>query len=334
MQPGANPRAPSTLTPIALLVIAMVSIQSGAAIAKQLFPVVGAAGATTLRLVFAAVILGAVLRPWRTRMAPAEWRSVIIYGVALAGLNGLFYAALRTVPLGIATALEFTGPLAVATLGSRRPLDFAWIGLAVAGLLLLLPVGVTSSALDPVGVAYALGAGVCWALYIVFGQKAGAEHGVAVTAWGAMIAAACVLPIGVAVAGKTLLTLEILPFAVAVAILSTAFPYALEMVSMSRLPTKTFGTLLSLEPAIAALSGLVFLHERLASLQWMAIGAIVVACAGATATALQAKDRVPLSDPPVAGPPDDDDLSEDLREPGAGPSPGLAEAEAEVARGA
>lgn len=300
MQSSDTRRASSTLVPILLLVVAMVSIQSGAAMAKQLFPVVGAAGATTLRLVFAAIILGAVLRPWRTRMARAEWRSVIIYGIALAGLNGLLYASLQTIPLGIATALEFTGPLAVATLGSRRLTDFAWIGLAVSGLALLLPVGITSSALDPVGVAYALGAGVCWALYIVFGQKAGAEHGVAVTAWGALIAAACVLPIGIAVAGSTLLTPGIIPLAIAVAVLSTAFPYALEMISMSRLPTKTFGTLLSLEPALAALSGLVFLHERLAPIQWMAIGAIVAACAGATATALQAKGSAPISDP-IAG---------------------------------
>lgn len=300
MQSTDTRKSSSTLVPILLLVIVMVSIQSGAAMAKQLFPVVGAAGATTLRLVFAAIILGVVLRPWRTRMARAEWRSVIIYGIALAGLNGLLYASLRTIPLGIATALEFTGPLAVATLGSRRLTDFAWIGLAVAGLALLLPVGVTSSALDPAGVAYALGAGVCWALYIVFGQKAGAEHGVAVTAWGAMIAAVCVLPIGIAVAGETLLTPGIIPLAIAVAVLSTAFPYALEMISMSRLPTKTFGTLLSLEPALAALSGLVFLHERLSPIQWMAIGSIVVACAGATATALQAKGSAPVSDP-IAG---------------------------------
>lgn len=281
----------STLLPVALVVVAMTSIQSGAALAKGLFPVVGAAGASALRLVFAAVILGAILRPWRVRMSAAEWRSVAAYGVALGGLNALFYASLRTVPLGIATALEFTGPLFVAMLASRRLLDFTWIALAVGGLALLLPLGAASTAIDPVGAMFALGAGVCWALYIVFGQKAGAEHGVRVTALGVAIAAVCVLPFGVAQAGATLLTPSILPLALAVALLSTALPYALEMVGLSRLPKKTFGTLMSLEPAIGALSGLLLLGEQLAPVQWLAICAIVTASVGATTTA--ARDAVP-----------------------------------------
>lgn len=293
--------APSTLVSVALLVVAMASIQSGAAIAKQLFPVVGAAGAAALRLSFAALVLAAVLRPWRRRMDAAAWRSVIVYGIALAGLNGLFYASLRTVPLGIATALEFTGPLFVAMLASRRLLDFAWIGLAVAGLALLLPLGGASASVDLTGAAFALGAGVCWALYIVYGQKAGSEHGLAATAWAVAIAAACVLPFGVASAGAALLTPSILPLALAVAVLSTAFPYALEMVGLRSLPQKTFGTLMSLEPAIAALSGLVLLGERLAPVQWLAIGAIIAASAGTTATAAQTKDAAPFSDPPING---------------------------------
>lgn len=298
--------APSTLVSVALLVVAMASIQSGAAIAKRLFPVVGTAGAAALRLTFAALVLGAVLRPWRRRMDAAAWRSVLVYGVALAGLNGLFYAALRTVPLGIATALEFTGPLFVAMLASRRLLDFAWIGLAVGGLLLLLPLGAASTAVDPAGAAFALGAGVCWALYIVFGQKAGAEHGLHATAWAVAIAAACVLPFGIAQAGATLLAPGILPLALAVAVLSTAFPYALEMVGLRSLPKKTFGTLMSLEPAIAALSGLVLLGERLAPVQWLAIGAIIAASAGTTVTASATRDAAPFSDPPIAGTDPDD----------------------------
>ncbi|HEU0051655.1 MAG TPA: threonine/homoserine exporter RhtA [Longimicrobium sp.] len=299
MQTNETSRASSTLVPIALLVIAMPSIQSGAALAKQLFPVVGATGAVSLRLSFAAVILVAILRPWRVRMSAADWRSVAAYGAALAGMTGLFYSALRTVPLGIATALEFTGPLFVAMLASRRPLDFAWIGLAVAGLLLLLPLGVTSTSLDPVGVGFALGAGACWALYIVFGQKAGAEHGVQVTAWGVTIAAVCMLPVGIATAGSALLTPRVIPIALAVAVLSTAFPYALEMVGLSRLPKKTFGTLMSLEPAVASLSGLVFLGERLAPVQWLAIVAIITASVGTTVTTVRAHDPVTFSDPPV-----------------------------------
>lgn len=301
MKLSHNRQAPSTAGAVALVVVAMTSVQAGAAIAKKLFPVVGSTGATALRLLIAAVILAAVLRPWRVRMGAAAWRSVLVYGIALAGLNGLFYAALRTVPLGIATALEFTGPLLVAVLASRRPLDFAWIGLAVGGLLLLLPLGATRAALDPVGVAYALGAGVCWALYIVFGQKAGADHGVQVTALGVAIAAVCVLPFGIAEAGTALLDPALLPLAVGVAVLATALPYSLEMIGLSRLPQKTFGTLMSLEPAIGALSGLVLLNEHLVPVQWLAIGAIIAASAGTAATAAGAGDPGLLGEPPIVG---------------------------------
>lgn len=286
---------------MALLVVGMVSIQTGAAFAKQMFPAVGPTGAAALRLLFAALILCAALRPWRLRLTAAAWRSILIYGVALAGLNNLFYASLRTVPLGVATALEFAGPLLVATLSSRRAADFLWIGLAGVGLLLLLPLGLTSTGVDPLGALLALGAGACWALYIVFGQKAGAEHGVQMTAVGVVIAAACALPFGVARAGAALFTPGILPFAVAVAVLSTALPLSLEMVALGRMPTKTFGTLMSLEPAVGALSGLALLGERLTAAQWVAIGAIIGASVGATATAAR-KEEVPhLSAPPTVG---------------------------------
>jgi inner membrane transporter RhtA len=146
-----------------------------------------------------------------------------------------------------------------------------------------------------------LGAGTCWALYIVFGQKAGAEHGVQMTAIGVAIAAACILPFGLAQAGASLFTPSIFPFAIAVAVLSTALPYSLEMVGLSRLPAKTFGTLMSLEPAFGALSGLVFLHEQLAPVQWLAIGAIISASAGSTATAVRKEEVARLSDPPAMG---------------------------------
>jgi inner membrane transporter RhtA len=287
--------------PVALLVVGMASIQTGAAFAKQLFPVVGPTGAAALRLLFAALILCAALRPWRLRLTAAAWRSILIYGVAVAGLNNLFYASLRTVPLGIATALEFAGPLLVAMLSSRRAVDLLWISLAIGGLLLLLPLGLTSTGVDSLGALLALGAGACWALYIVFGQKAGAEHGIQMTAVGVVIAAACALPFGVAQAGAALFTPSILPFAVAVAVLSTALPHSLEMVALGRLPTKTFGTLMSLEPAIGALSGLALLNERLTVTQWVAIGAIIGASVGATTTAAR-KEEVPhLSAPPTVG---------------------------------
>ncbi|QXI36819.1 threonine/homoserine exporter RhtA [Pseudomonas xantholysinigenes] len=272
----------ATLFPIVLLLIAMASIQSGASLAKSMFPVVGAQGTTTLRLVFASIIMVLLLRPWRARLDASTLRSVIIYGMALGGMNFLFYMSLRSVPLGIAVALEFTGPLTVALLASRRALDFVWITLAVIGLLLLIPVGQTGANIDPLGAGYALGAGVCWALYILYGQRAGAENGIQTAALGVVIAALFVAPIGIVHAGSTLLTPSLLPVALGVAILSTALPYSLEMVALTRMPARTFGTLMSIEPAFGALSGLLFLGEQLTLWQWLAILAIISASVGAT----------------------------------------------------
>lgn len=272
------------LFPIGLLLIAMSSIQSGASLAKSLFPVIGAPGTTAVRLIFAALILVAVLRPWQTRLTLRNLRHVLVYGVALGLMNFLFYMSLRTVPLGIAVALEFTGPLAVAVLSSRRKVDFCWVALAVAGLVLLVPGVRSAGGIDVTGALYALGAGVCWALYILFGQKAGEAHGIQTAALGVAIAAICIAPVGLYTAGTELLNPSILPAALGVAILSTALPYSLEMVALTRMPARTFGILMSLEPAIGALSGLLFLGEKLALNQWMAIAAIITASVGATLT--------------------------------------------------
>ncbi len=275
-------RLATRLAPVGLLVLAMISIQTGASLAKQLFPLIGVPATTTLRLVFAALILLLVLRPWRARLTADTWRSVAIYGVALGGMNLLFYLSLRSVPLGIAVALEFTGPLAVAICASRKPMDFLWIGLAVAGLLFLLPLGRANDGIRPQDALCALGAGVCWALYILYGQKAGADHGTQGAALGVTVAALVIAPIGAFDAGPALFQLSVIPLALAVAVLSTALPYTLEMVALTRLPARTFGTLASLEPAVAALSGLLFLGERLATGQWLAIVAIIGASVGAT----------------------------------------------------
>lgn len=277
-------RLTSALFPVGLLLIAMASIQSGASLAKSMFSIVGSQGTTTLRLIFASVIMLLILRPWRAKLTASSLRTVIIYGMALGGMNFLFYMSLRSVPLGIAVALEFTGPLAVAIYASRRAVDFLWIGLAIIGLLLLIPMGDASSGIDLVGAAYALGAGVCWALYILFGQKAGNDNGVQTAALGVMIAALFVAPIGIVHAGSALLTPGLIPVAIGVAILSTALPYTLEMVALTRLPARTFGTLMSIEPAFGALSGLFFLQEHLSLAQWLAITCIILASVGATLT--------------------------------------------------
>jgi inner membrane transporter RhtA len=262
------------------LLIAMASFQAGASIAKQLIPAIGAPGTTALRLGLSALIVCVLQRPWRSLPSRSALGVILIYGLALGTMNFVFYMALRTIPLGIAVALEFTGPLAVALAGSRRRTDFLWIALAVVGLLVLLPIARTERSLDPVGVAFALAAGVCWALYIIFGQKAGRAHGASASTWGMLIAATFTVPLGVALTGRGLLSPAVLPMGLAVAVLSSAFPYTLEMIALRQLTTKTFGTLMSLEPAVAALAGLLFLNERLTLTQWLAIGAVMIASMG------------------------------------------------------
>ncbi|TWG88429.1 inner membrane transporter RhtA [Cupriavidus gilardii J11] len=271
----------STLIAVLALMASMASLCIGTSFAKSLFEAVGAQGTTALRVGFSALILLAAWRPWRWPLRAADARAIALYGAALGATNLMFYMSLRTVPLGLAIAIEFTGPLAVAIASSRRALDFVWIAFAVAGLLLLLP----ADGLDPVGIAYALGAGVGWALYIIFGQRAGNAHGGQATSLGLLMAALVVFPFGVAHAGTSMFTPSLLVAGLAVGILSSAIPYSLEMVALKRLPRRTFGILLSMEPAMGALAGLVMLHERLSATQWIAIGCIIVASIGCTATA-------------------------------------------------
>jgi inner membrane transporter RhtA len=271
-------------TPIAALMIAMVCFQLGATLAKSLFPMVGAGGTAALRIALASLILLAAWRPWHLRFTPAQLRTVIVYGAAMGWMNYFFYSALSYIPLGVTMALEFTGPLGVALFASRRPVDFLWISLAALGLIALLPLGLGGQPLSVLGVAYALGAGVCWALYIVFGRKAGTAHGGQITALGTAIGAVMIVPIGYASSGPQLFSPSVLPIALAVAILSTALPYSLEMYAMPRLPTRMLGVLMSLNPALGALAGLVFLGEMLTVVQWAAIVSIVAASAGSAAT--------------------------------------------------
>ncbi|MEP6900086.1 MAG: EamA family transporter [Rhodanobacter sp.] len=278
---------------IGLLLISMVSYQCGASLAKHLFPQVGALGATAYRLGFSALILLLWRRPWRRWGGRRDWRVVCGYGLAMGAMNMVFYMSLRTIPLGIAVALEFTGPLALALFGSRRWIDFVWITLVIAGLALLLPLRGQMHALDPVGVMYALAAGVGWALYIVLGKRAGAAWGGDAVTLGTSVGALLAIPFGIAHAGSALLSPALLPYALGVAVLSSALPYSLEMIALTRLPARTFSTLLSLEPAIAALAGVALLGERLSLLQWLAIATIIVAAAG---TALSVRRPV-LTEP-------------------------------------
>jgi inner membrane transporter RhtA len=290
----------SRLVPVLMILVAMVGIQFGAALAKNIFPVVGAQGSAALRLTFAAVILCLIWRPWRVAFGRQERIAVLVYGLSLGGMCLLIYQSLNTIPLGIAIALEFTGPLAVSLLGSRRLTDFVWVVLAVIGIGLLIPIAEAGGGLDPLGVGYALGAGVCWFLYIVYGQKTGKSvHGGTATAVGMVVASLLAIPFGVAKAGTAIFDLSVVPIALAVAVLASVIPYSLEMVALQRLPAKTFGILMSLEPAIGSVFGFAMLGERLSWTQWLAIVCIIAASAGSTASA---KSTAPASEAPPLPP--------------------------------
>ncbi|HFP9385707.1 TPA: threonine/homoserine exporter RhtA [Raoultella planticola] len=281
--PGSSRKIPAWL-PILVILIAMVSIQSGASLAKSLFPLVGAPGVTALRLALGTLILVIIFKPWRLHFTAEQRLPLLLYGLALGAMNYLFYLSIQRIPLGIAVALEFTGPLAVALFGSRRPLDFVWVILAVLGLWFLLPLGQDVAQVDLTGALLALGAGACWAVYILTGQRAGEEHGPATVAMGSLIAAVVFVPLGMLQATDTLFQWSLLPLGLAIAVLSTALPYSLEMIALTRMPTRTFGTLMSMEPALAALSGMIFLGETLTFTQTLALGAIILASMGSTLT--------------------------------------------------
>ncbi|RUP15466.1 MAG: DMT family transporter [Methylobacterium sp.] len=270
-----------TMLSVAALVTGMVSLQSGATFAKSLFPAVGASGTSALRVGFSALILVAVWRPWRRSLPAREAGWIAHYGTALGLMNLLFYLALARLPLGPAVAIEFVGPLAVALIASRRRSDFLWIGVAVAGLALLLPIS-GQDGLDPIGILLDLGAALCWALYILFGQRAGRIDGGQAVSLGMFTAAIVVAPFGLSEAGPALLTPGILAAGLGVAVMSSALPYSLEMFALRRLDRKSFGVLMSLEPAVAACAGLVLLGERISPIQWLAIGLVIAASVGIT----------------------------------------------------
>lgn len=271
---------------ILILLVAMLSIQSGAALAKQLFPLVGSTGVTLLRTTLAALILVAIFRPWKVLWTKQQIHRVALYGASLGLMNLLFYLCLQYIPLGIAVGLEFTGPLAVALLASRRALDFVWALLAGLGIVLILPLTEASAGIDLRGAALALGAGFFWALYILFGKRAGEGTNSGQSATMGMVFAALVtFPFGAVEAGTRLLDWNVLPLGLAVAVLSSAVPYSLEMISLKRIPIKTFGILMSLEPVLAAMAGAVFLKEYLSPYQMGAIACIVIASLGSTLTA-------------------------------------------------
>ncbi|GLZ38970.1 threonine transporter RhtB [Actinokineospora sp. NBRC 105648] len=273
------PRMVGAIPPTAQVLIGIVSVQVGAALAKQLFSTAGAAGTVTLRLVFAALILVLVWRP-SLRVDRRALPVILGYGVVLGVMNLCFYLAIERIPLGIAVTVEFLGPLAVALVGSRRWLDGLWALLAAAGVVLLSQSG---GSVSVVGLLLALAAGVCWAGYILLSAALGSRtsdgSGLALAT---VVAGLLITPFGVVGAGVDLLQPWVLAVGAGVALMSSVIPYSLELEALRKIPPRVFGVLMSMEPAVAALAGLVVLHEALRPLQWVAICCVVAASAGAT----------------------------------------------------
>lgn len=273
------------LPPIPALLMAILSVQGGAAVAKGLFPVLGTAGTAAVRTGLSAAMLLLVFRPPIRSFTSVQWRLVVAYGAVLGGMNLIFYMALARIPLGLAVTLEFIGPLALAVAGSRRAVDLMWVALAATGIALIAPWRGTGT-VDPLGVVFALLAGACWAAYIILGGRVSRAlpGGVAVSV-GLSVATLVVLPFALAEGSFVVLTPSLLARGAAVALLSSALPFTLEMIALAALPARTFSILMSLEPAVAALCGLVFLGEQLTVAQWAAVVMVIGASIGATATA-------------------------------------------------
>ena len=235
-----------------------------------------------LRVAFGAVILLAIARPGRPRLVAGQWRAVILFGLIIAAMNLCFYQSIARIPLGVAVTIEFIGPLGVAIAGSRQPLDFAWAIMAAVGVALL---SLTGGSVAPLGILFALGAGAGWASYIVLGQRVGrliaGPDGLALAL---TIGGLALAPFGIAGAGAKLLDWRNLATGVVVAILSSAIPFSLEYAALRRLSSRLFGILMSLEPAMGAAAGFVFLGQRLALRDLVAVALVMIASGGATLT--------------------------------------------------
>ncbi|MEU8197884.1 EamA family transporter [Microbispora amethystogenes] len=274
--------ASDAVPPPGLVLLAILSVQVGAGLAKNLFTQVPPAAMVFLRIATGAVMLLAVVRPKVRGLSRRDLGVGVAFGLSLGLMNLSFYEALARLPIGIAVSIEFLGPLTLAVVSSRRRLDLLWVALAAAGVILLAPWGEAGSA-SWAGIAFAALAGTFWAAYIVFSAATGARFpGASGLTFAMIVATVLTTPIGVAAGGDALLRPEILLLGAGVGLLSSVIPYSLELEALRRMPKRVFGILMSLEPAVAALVGLFVLHEVLQGREWAAIGCVVVASIGAT----------------------------------------------------
>ncbi|MDE5437453.1 DMT family transporter [Elizabethkingia meningoseptica] len=266
---------------ISATLLAIICVQGGASIAKQLFPAIGAIGTVSLRIVLSAIILTLINRPKFMQFTRQKWLYCAAYGFGLASMNLIFYMAIQRIPLGLAVTVEFAGPLFLALALSRKLLDVIWALLACVGILLIVPW--QSNNIDLLGLGLAFLAGIFWAVYIIMGGKVSKiMDGKDAVTTGMLFASLLIIPVTIWDGAVFNITPEIFMKGLGVAILSSALPFSLEMVALKRLPAKTFSILMSLEPAFAALSGLVFLSESLTFMQWISIACVIAASIGTT----------------------------------------------------
>lgn len=271
----------SSFAGILILLLAMTTLQYGSSLAKNLFSLSGVAGATGLRLFFASLCLIIFLRPWRIPFKKKYLSPLFLYGSTLGLMNLSFYFALAKIPLGIAVALEFTGPLGLALISTKNKWDYLWVLCAGFGVYFLLPHQTSEASLDIAGIFFALLAGVFWALYIIFGKRL--SHSIPTKmgiSYGMSIAALIILPFSFFLNLKELINIEVLLPGLMVGIFASAIPYALELRAMRNLNKESFSILMSLEPAVATIIGIIFLNEYLSLNQSLAIALICVASLG------------------------------------------------------
>lgn len=275
-----------------LLFIAMLCVQSSGSLAKILFQQFPVLTVSAMRMLLGALILAIIFQIWKINFKSVRWSSILSYGIALAGMNGLFYLSIERLPLGIAVSFEFIGPLSVALYYARQKYDLLWVCMAILGLILLFPFDQATQSLDLTGIAFAIGAGACWAVYIIAGQRPSGISGNHTVCLGMFVGMLCLMPVAL-FSGMTSNVFQPpnLFYFVGLAILASALPFTLEMIALRNLTALSFGTLMSLEPAIAALSGFVFLNEQLLWTQWLALGTIITASIGCTYTTQQARRR-------------------------------------------
>lgn len=275
-------RLPGWVNPVWLVLGSIISVQLGAAFAKSLFPLAAPTAIAWLRMAVATVIFWLVARPRLRGRSRAEWLVVLGYGLALATMNWSIYQSFARVPIGLAVTIEFLGPLGLALFGARRPRDFIWVALAAAGVAML---GAFPARVDWAGMAFALLAGVAWACYIVLGRRTGRSwEGITGVSMGSLVGASVFLVPGVLAGGTSLLEPHVLALGALVGLLSSVIPYGLEMVALRSIPSGVFGILMSVEPAAAALSGLLVLGEQLSWIELLAMAAVIVASVGSTRT--------------------------------------------------